>query len=122
MTFLAVTTDTWIVTCLGFCMVLVLLFVFVYIMKGLGLIMGGGCKKKEAAPSGKKASAPSTPNDAAAVATALHLSQEDADMAAVAMALHLYYGVHDMEAPKMTLVGRASAWNDKSFGINNISK
>lgn len=113
MTFIALTPTgaewsfIWMVTLLGFCLVLVLLFIFVYIMKGLGWIMRDRSQDAPKAPvqEAKPAKQPTA---------------SEADMAAVAMALSLYYGVHDIEAPKLTIKGHTSAWNDKIFGMNNI--
>ena len=85
MMLLAVTTETWVVTGLGFGMVLVLLFVFVYIMKGLGAIMNR-------ATAGTKKAETKVADDAtkAAIATTLALDKDSEEMAAVAMALDMY--------------------------------
>ena len=107
MILLAVTTETWLVTGVGFGLVLVLLFIFVYIMKGLGWIMRDRSQDAPKAPVQE-------------VQPAKQPEATEADMAAVAMALSLYYGVHDIDAPQLTIKGHASAWNDKIFGMNNI--
>jgi len=122
-----VTSQTWLVTGLGFGIVLVLLCAFVFLMQGLGAIMQR-LEAKSAQPAKPvqpvqpaKLAKPGdlTDNDMAAIAMALHLNEEDTDMAAVAYALHLYYGVHDLNMPRLTLTGHATAWNNKVFGINN---
>jgi len=138
MTLLALTSagaewsTIWLVTGLGFAIVLILLCAFVFLMQGLGAIMQrleaknlqpATCNLQPAKPvqPAKLAKASDlTDNDMAAIAMALHLNEEDGDMAAVAYALHLYYGVHDMNMPRLTLTGHATAWNNKVFGINNI--
>lgn len=128
MTLLALTSTgaewsfIWTVTILGFFLVLILLFVFVYIMKGLGWIMRDRSKDVKPAATKAKQEVKGSDNDMAAVATALYLSQSDADAAAVAFALHLYYGVHDMQMPRLTVQSHKTAWNDKVFGLNNIQK
>ena len=105
MTLLAVTSETWMVTGLGFGMVLVLLFIFVFIMKALGAIMS-----RSNTPSEKV-------NKVEQVANATPASPAKADeteMAAVAMALDLYYNsLHDMESPRLTIISHNTMWNKK---------
>ena len=101
MTLLAVTSQTWLVTGLGFGLVLVLLFVFVYIMKFLGWIMQLGSKPEKAA------TAVAVPADNAPVA-----STEDDDLAAVSYALHLYYHAHDAEPAHITVHPHHTMWNN----------
>lgn len=92
----------WMVTILGFCLVLLLLFVFVYIMKGLGWIMQPKKSASVKADEGTKA----------AIATSLALSKDEDELAAVAMALDLYYNsLHDMENPHLTVHQHATAWH-----------
>lgn len=97
----------WMVTILGFCLVVALLYLFVYIMKGLGWIMRD---RSHAAPE-----APVQEAKPAKQPTAT-----ETDMVAVAMALSLYFGIHDIDAPQLTIKGHTTAWNDKVFGMNNI--
>lgn len=98
MTFIAVTSHTWTVTLLGFGIVVLLLFCFVYIMKLLGWIMQ---------PKGTIASKQET---AVKVTPAQDIAEKD-DMAAVALAMHLYYNsLHDIEAPRLTIKTKASKW------------
>lgn len=106
MILLTVTSQTWLVTGLGFGLVLVLLFVFVYIMKLLGFIMQ---------PREKKAAQPQKADNAdeetkAAIATTLAMNNEEADIAAIAMTLNLYYGVHDIEPAQITIRPHQSMW------------
>ena len=124
MILLAVTADTWIVTGLGFGIVLVLLFCLVFIMQGFGWIMQKATapkapkeeKKDEAAP--KTQSAPiidSTPEPKAAPA-----SPAD-DTAAIAYALYLAScdSKHDAPTGMIAVQARETAWNTKSIGMNN---
>ncbi|MCQ2346054.1 MAG: OadG family protein [Paludibacteraceae bacterium] len=109
MMLLAVTTETWVVTGLGFGMVLVLLFVFVYIMKGLGAIMNR-------ATAGTKKAETKVADDAtkAAIATTLALDKDSEEMAAVAMALDMYYNsLHDVQVPQITIRHHETMWNKK---------
>jgi len=99
MVLLAVTADTWIVTGLGFGIVLVLLFCLVFILMGFGWIM-----QKMTAPKAPKA------------------DKADTDvMAAIAMALHLSKASkHDTPPSMIRFDKRDTAWNPKSEGFNNI--
>ena len=102
MVFLAVTSQTWLVTCLGFALVLILLFVFVYVMKGLGWIMQPHTKTDK--PSDK-------PDDVNKPQTAPQNAAQG-DEAAVAYALHLYYNsLHDLESPRLTVKNHVTAWH-----------
>lgn len=93
---LAVTADTWIVTGLGFGIVLMLLFCLVFILQFFGWIM-----QKLTAPKESK-----TNTD---------------DIAAIAMALHLAHASkHDEPTAMITFDKRDTAWNPKSEGFNNV--
>ena len=131
MTLLALTSTgiewsfIWMVTILGFILVLMLLFVFVYIMKLLGFVMRDRSKeapKNVCTPASSPKAAKVTDADMAAVAMALHLNESDADMAAVAMALQLYNNAQLSTVPQITLQGHSTAWNNKVFGINNLNR
>ena len=128
MVLLAVTADTWIVTGLGFGIVLVLLFCLVFIVQGFGWIM-----QKATAPKAPKApkeekpapkvSAPSAePTDEGTkAAIAMSLAQAcDEDIAAIAYALYLARDVkHDIPTAMISLHKHETAWNEKSVGMNN---
>lgn len=125
MVLLAVTSDTWIVTGLGFGIVVVLLFCLVFILQGFGFIM-----QKATAPKAPKAekpaqstqstpiiqNTPSTPepkpapaspaNDTAAIAYALYLASQDVK--------------HDAPTSMISVQQRETAWNTKSIGLNNV--
>lgn len=131
MTLLALTSTgiewsfIWMVTILGFILVLMLLFVFVYIMKLLGFVMRDRSKeapKNVCTPASSPKATKATDADMAAVAMALHLNESDADMAAVAMALQLYNNAQLSTVPQITLQGHSTAWNNKVFGINNLNR
>ena len=98
MVLLAVTADTWIVTGLGFGIVLALLFCLVFILQFFGWTM-----QKMTAPKDSKQKA-------------------DTDvMAAIAMALHLANASkHDAPTSMITFDKRDTAWNPKSEGFNNV--
>lgn len=107
----------WMVTLLGFCMVLVLLVVLIYFLKLFGVIMKPGAK------SAKAVDTPRLPEPQPVAAPAAG-QDDEGTMAAIAMALHLYYhGVHDEEPTKITLKRtdrRYSPWNAKLYGMNNL--
>ena len=120
MFFLAVTAQTWIVTGLGFGIVLALLFCLVFILQFFGWTM----QKTTAPKSAKSVSKHATnklPGDDEKAAIAMALSEaSDDDQVAVAYALYLYQGKnHDIPTAIITPQARNSAWNDKSIGLNN---
>ncbi|MBR4705947.1 MAG: OadG family protein [Paludibacteraceae bacterium] len=129
---LSVTSDTWIVTGLGFGIVLVLLFCLVYILQGFGWIM-----QKATAPKAPKPEKPSplsaptkqntlktqgTPSEPEKAAIAMALAKAgDEDIAAVAYALFLARDVkHDIPTAMISLHKHETAWNEKSVGMNNV--
>jgi len=113
---LAITSQTWLVTFLGFGIVLVLLCVFVFLMQGLGAFMQWLENPKAVKSEQKKDYATDADGaTTAAIAKTLELASEDTDIAAIVMTLNLYYGVHDIEAPKLTILGHSTAWNQDKF-------
>ena len=124
MVLLAVTADTWIVTGLGFGIVLALLFCLVFILMGFGWIMQKATapkapkeeKKEEkpaqsaptnaSTPEQKPAPAPSPADDTAAIAYALYLASRDTK--------------HDAPTGMIAVQARETAWNTKSIGLNNV--
>ena len=133
MVLLAITTDTWIVTGLGFGIVLALLICLVFIMLGFGAVMKKITAPK-AAPAAPKAeaAAPKAEMPQAAPETAIleekksHnvISAEPTDegtKAAIAMALYLaQHTLHDIPAATIMRQARNTAWNTKSIGLNNV--
>ena len=132
MVLLAVTADTWIVTGLGFGIVLVLLFCLVYVLQFFGWVM-----QKATAPKAPKPEKPSplsaptkqntlksnsTPSEPEKAAIAMALAQAgDEDIAAIAYALHLArFSKHDIPTPMISLNQHETAWNTKSIGMNNV--
>ena len=122
MTLLAVTADTWIVTGLGFGIVLVLLFCLVYILQGFGWIMQKATapkapkeEKKEEPQEEKKTVIPEAPKPAPT-------PSPDDDIAAIAFALYLASrdGKHDAPTGMIAVQARETAWNTKSIGLNNV--
>jgi sodium pump decarboxylase gamma subunit len=117
------------VTLLGFLIVITLLLVLILVLLLFGKIMANKPQPetpnkwdapKPEAPSPFSKQVPEADATVAAIAMALAAAQSD-DEAAIAMALHLYYnGVHDIQETRLTMVGQSTAWNAKSFGMNNI--
>ena len=129
MVLLAVTADTWIVTGLGFGIVLVLLFCLVYILQFFGWVMQKATapkapKAEKPAPEAPKAPAKSAePTDEGTkVAIAMSLAQAgDEDIAAIAYALHLArFSKHDIPTAMISLHAHETAWNTKSTRMNNV--
>jgi sodium pump decarboxylase gamma subunit len=123
---LAITTDTWIVTGLGFGIVLVLLFFLVYVMKFFGWTMQKieAPKAPKAEKPAPKAAAPSAePTDEgikAAIAMAIAQAGGE-DEAAIAFALYLAQNKkHDIPTAMISLHKHETAWNEKSVGMNNV--
>ena len=110
-------SHVWMVTGLGFLMVITLLVVLIFILKLLGAAISGAVKAPKA--SAPKASAP-----AATVAAAPASSGADDDLAAIAMALHLYFnGVHDVEPTEIHIKRvERSGWSSKLYGMNNLHR
>ena len=113
-----ITGQTWFITLIGFGMVLLLLFVFIYVMKLMGKIMRPRVKavKKEVTNEEQTESV-------------VHKQREDRIVltgdatAAIARALHLYYnGVHDEEDTKITIQPHRTQWNNKMYGMNNLHR
>jgi sodium pump decarboxylase gamma subunit len=128
MILLAVTADTWIVTGLGFGIVLVLLFFLVFVMQFFGWTMqkieAPRKPKEPKEPKAPKASVQSAePTDEgtkAAIAMAI-AKAGDEDVAAVAYALYLAQNKnHDIPTAMISLRKHETAWNEKSIGMNNV--
>ena len=126
---LAITSETWIVTGLGFGIVLVLLFCLVYILQFFGWIMQKATaprapKEVKPAAAPKVSSAPSAePTDEGTkAAIAMSLAQAgDEDIAAVAFALYFAQNrIHDIPTAMISLHKHETAWNEKSIGMNNV--
>ena len=112
MILLAVTAQTWIITGLGFGIVLALLFCLVYILTFFGWTMQKASTPKqpkaETAPVAEKQSAPKA------------VSGNEDELAAIGMALYLNSGKnHDQPTAAIKPQARNTAWNDKSIGLNN---
>jgi len=128
MVLLAVTADTWIVTGLGFGIVLVLLFCLVYILQGFGWIMQKATaprapKAEQPAPAPKASATSAEPTDEGTkAAIAMSLAQAgDEDIAAIAYALYLACDAkHDIPTAMISLKQHETAWNTKSTGMNNV--
>ena len=111
-------SHVWMVTGLGFCMVLLLLVVLIFILKLLGSVVSNAVKAPKTAQPKAAVSAPAT------AAASQASSEADDDLAAIAMALHLYFnGVHDVEPTEIHInrVDR-SGWTSKLYGMNNLHR
>ena len=128
MVLLAVTADTWIVTGLGFGIVLMLLFCLVYVLQFFGWIMQKATaprapKAEKPAPAPKASATSAEPTDEGTkAAIAMSLAQAgDEDIAAIAYALYLARDAkHDIPTAMISLKQHETAWNTKSTGMNNV--
>ena len=128
MIFLAVTADTWIVTGLGFGIVLVLLFCLVFILQFFGWTMQKLTEPRQpkTSPNGGphkvapvKSAEPTDEGTKAAIAMAISEAHND-DLVAVAYALYLAQNKkHDLPTAMISLRKHETAWNEKSVGMNN---
>lgn len=121
MTALLVNGQTWLVTGVGFGMVIILLIVLIFILLGLGAVISN-----ITAPKAPKATAKAAPAVQASAPKAAVAESGDMPVAAIAMALHLYFnGVHDEEPTQITIKNverRYSPWNSKLYGMNNLHR
>ncbi|MBR4498920.1 MAG: OadG family protein [Paludibacteraceae bacterium] len=130
MVLLAITADTWIVTGLGFGIVLLLLFFLVYVLRLFGFIMQKATAPREPKPEkpaeGKKTHSvkvsASNPSEDEKAAIAMAIAQAgDEDIAAIAYALFLAQNKkHDIPTAMISLHKHETAWNEKSVGMNNV--
>ena len=127
---LAITSDTWIITGLGFGIVLLLLFFLVYVLRLFGFIMQKATAPREPKPEkpteekktpSVKVSA-SNPSEDEKAAIAMAIAQAgDEDIAAIAYALFLAQNNrHDIPTAMISLRKHETAWNEKSIGMNNV--
>jgi len=130
---LAITTDTWIVTGLGFGIVLGLLFCLVFIMNGFGWLMQKLTAPKKEKPQVDTPSKPTEekksrevaqaePDETTKAVIAAALAEANDDEVAVAMALYLYQknARHDIPTAVIAKQARNTVWNFKSIGLNNV--
>ena len=113
---LAITSSTWIVTGLGFGIVLLLLFCLVFILMFFGWIM----QRAEAPRKPKEEQKPAVVHEQ--VQEAKPAANADDDIAAVAYALYLMQNdnsKHDLPTAMISLRKHETAWNEKSIGLNN---
>ena len=130
MVLLAITADTWIVTGLGFGIVLLLLFFLVYVLQFFGWVMQKATaprapkapkpEKQAEAPKAVKSAEPTDEGTKAAIAMAI-AQAGDEDIAAIAYALFLAQNKkHDIPTAMISLRRHETAWNEKSVGMNNV--
>ena len=123
MVLLAVTSDTWIVTGLGFGIVLALLFCLVFILMFFGWTMQKIEVPKK--PKAQKTSPEGGPhiveNPQMKPARKNQEPAADAELAAVAYALYLAQEVkHDIPTAMIAIRKHETSWNEKSIGLNNV--
>ena len=122
MVFLAITADTWIVTGLGFGIVLLLLIVLVFILNLFGWIMQTaeeGPKIPRALKTPKVQKSQSTQSAQSTLNTPD--APSDQEKAAIAYALYLAQNkTHDIPTAMISLHKHETAWNEKSIGMNNV--
>ena len=118
MVLLVVTSSTWIITGLGFGIVLALLFCLVFILRFFGWVM-----QKATAPRKPKTSPEGGPHIVEAPKQIAKSQEPTADdnIAAVAYALYLAKDrKHDIPTAMISLHKHETAWNEKSIGLNNV--
>ena len=115
---LTITSDTWIVTGLGFGIVLTLLFCLVFVLQFFGWIMQRLTAPK--APKAPTAPQAEKPVEEQTVQQPVSGNDEVDDTPAIAMALYLASldVKHDMPTPMISLKNRETAWNTKTIGLN----
>lgn len=122
---LEITSATWIVTGLGFGIVLALLVCLVFILQGFGFIMQKATAPKAPKEEKSAQNTQSTPNiqntPSAPEPKPAPASPAD-DTAAIAYALYLAScnTKHDAPTGMIAVQARETAWNTKSIGLNNI--
>ena len=124
MVLLAVTADTWIVTGLGFGIVLALLFCLVFILQGFGFIMQKATAPKvpkEGKKEVKEEKVEVSESPISNLQSPIVASPAD-DTAAIAYAPYLASrdGKHDAPTGMIAVQARETAWNTKSIGLNNV--
>ena len=120
---LSITSSTWIVTGLGFGIVLALLFCLVFILMFFGWIMQKATAPKEPKEPSKPATVQEPAKEEPTVNDQLPMTNDQsADIAAVAYALYLMQNdnsKHDLPTAMISLRKHETAWNEKSIGLNN---
>lgn len=113
-------TNVAIQTCMGLGVVFTVLILLVLVLKLFGFFFAE--KKPAAKVDPEQANSRPTPENVLRGQRVSNVSE--ADKAAIAMALHLYFNAaHDTESYRLTIRHNpATAWNNKIFGINNLTK
>ena len=122
--------EIWMVTGLGFGIVLLLLFFLIYVLQFFGWIMQKATApkapktepKEETIANSQQPTANAAPSEPEKAAIAMSLAQAgDEDIAAIAYALYLARdSKHDIPTAMIHAQARETAWNTKSIGLNNI--
>ena len=110
-------TKGWIVTIVGFLIVICALFILSSIFRGVAAYF----KKKEAKATEKKeVKTPVIENNSKPALTDGEISPEV--LTAIGMALYLSTNLHDEESNVLTIEKRNTAWNAKSYGVRHWNK
>ena len=112
-------TKGWIVTIVGFLIVICALFILSSIFRGVAAYF----KKRDAKLAEKKEVKTPTPaieNKEKPALTDGELSPEV--ITAIGMALYLSTNLHDEESNVITIAKRNTAWNAKSYGVRHWNK
>ncbi|MCF0200108.1 MAG: OadG family protein [Bacteroidales bacterium] len=112
----AVYTKGWIVTLVGFAIVIVALFVLSYIFRGVAAYFTQKDAKK-IAPEQKNATAVKVETKPVEKVKEGEIPGEV--LTAIGMALYLSTNLHDEESNVITIERRQTAWNDKYYGVRH---
>ena len=108
-------TKGWIVTVVGFLIVIMALFILSTIFRGVAAYFKSKDAKKE--DKAKAETTQAIENTAKPVLTDGEMSPEV--LTAIGMALYLATNLHDEESNVITIEHRNTAWNAKSYGVRH---
>jgi glutaconyl-CoA/methylmalonyl-CoA decarboxylase subunit delta len=114
MTILEVSSQTWIITLVGWSVVFVALFLLIFIFNNIPKLLNMNFKREKVAKP-QKVQADTTGNDK-------YISGDET--AAIAMAIHMFFEEqHDEESNIITIKRierRYSPWSSKIYGLRNF--
>ena len=111
-------TKGWVVTLVGFCIVVIALFVLSMIFRGVASYFS---KKDAIAKNETPQVAKAKESLAKPVEKAKKADGEISDevLTAIGMALYLSTNLHDEESNVITITRRQTSWNDKSYAVRH---